>query len=328
MRAACSADAPAWCSTLQVIMVDTVLLLGEMEPGVTGPPPKTPLKAAQPAATAAAMPVPMAAAAGAGTSGGTVPLTSAGVALPLSYPAGAAGTAAMSASSMPGGVMPLTSAGVALPVSYPAGGLGAAGQALGGRRLLDFNSLDDPPKMSSEQWAWLEARHSLPLCFFESDLHTLGPLQSELGNSTADWIVVVGNDPVWSVGANGPAPGFAERLLPLLNSAGVALYIGGRDPLAQHFGPVPAAPLVDVIGVGNGANGARRRTAGRMRTCFLTQLARNRRQHHAGISAARACCVPAGIAAVSVRRWRGVCNTQLRAVSYRQNLRSLDGDFL
>ena len=80
--------------------------------------------------------------------------------------------------------------------------------------------------------------------------------QSELNASTADWIVVVGNDPIWSVGANGPAPGLAARLLPLLNAAGVALYIGGRDPLAQHFAPIASAPLVDVIGVGNGANGA------------------------------------------------------------------------
>ena len=161
MPAACSVDALASFSTLQVIMVDTVLLLGEMEPGVTGPPPKTPLKAAQPAATATARPMPMSAAAGVGTmpaTGGAVPLTPAGVALPLSYPAGAAGTAAMSASS--GGAMPLTSAGVALPVSYPAGGLGT----MGARRLLDFNSLDDPPKTSSEQWAWLEARYLLRFC--------------------------------------------------------------------------------------------------------------------------------------------------------------------
>jgi len=149
-------------STLQVIMVDTVLLLGEMEPGVTGPPPKTPLKAAvQPAATAAAGAMPMAAAVGVGTmpsTGASVPMTSAGVALPLSYPAGAAGTATMSASSMPEGAVPLTSAGVALPLSYPAGATAATGQVLGGRRLLDFNSLDDPPKTSSVQWAWLEAR--------------------------------------------------------------------------------------------------------------------------------------------------------------------------
>ena len=147
-------------------MVDTVLLLGEMEPGVTGPPPKTTLKATQPAATAAASAMPVAAALSVGMmpdTRGAVPLTSAGVALPLSYPAGAAGTATMSASSMPGGTVPLTSAGAALPLSYPAGEATAAtGQALGGaRRLLDFNSLDDPPKTSSVQWAWLEARHVL-----------------------------------------------------------------------------------------------------------------------------------------------------------------------
>ena len=122
-------------------MVDTVLLLGEMEPGVTGLPPKTPQKAPQPAATAAARAAPVAAAAGAGTLPGT------------------------------GGAVPLTSAGIPLPLSYPAGGLGAAGQAVGGRRLLDFNSLDDPPKTSAVQWAWLEARLALVAPFLWRERH-------------------------------------------------------------------------------------------------------------------------------------------------------------
>ena len=55
--------------------------------------------------------------------------------LPLSYAAG--------------GAVPLTSASVTLPASYPAGAA---------RRLRDFNSLDDPPKTSAVQWAWLEVR--------------------------------------------------------------------------------------------------------------------------------------------------------------------------
>jgi hypothetical protein len=47
----------------------------------------------------------------------------------------------------------------------------------------------------------------------------------------------------------------ASRLLPLMNAAGAALYIGGRDPVAQHFAPIASAPNVDVIVVGNGAVG-------------------------------------------------------------------------
>ena len=35
----------------------------------------------------------------------------------------------------------------------------------------------------------------------------------------------------------------------------MSLYIGGRDPLAQHFAPSSIAPNVDVITVGNGAAG-------------------------------------------------------------------------
>ncbi len=79
--------------------------------------------------------------------------------------------------------------------------------------------------------------------------------QAELSGSTADWLIVIGNDPLWSAGASGPSPLLQTRLLPLLNTAGAALYVGGRDPLAQHFSPVPSAPAVDVIGIGNGAAG-------------------------------------------------------------------------
>lgn len=51
----------------------------------------------------------------------------------------------------------------------------------------------------------------------------------------------------------------------------MALYIGGRDPLAQHFAPIASAPLVDVIGVGNGANGACAAMACKRAACFLTR---------------------------------------------------------
>ena len=47
----------------------------------------------------------------------------------------------------------------------------------------------------------------------------LRAVQSELESSTADWLIVIGNDPVWSAGANGPTPGLAGRLLPMLETA-------------------------------------------------------------------------------------------------------------
>ena len=99
------------------------------------------------------------------------------------------------------------------------------------RQLHDFDVHNAPP-ISEAQWLWLE--------------HTLG-------NSTADWLIVVGNDPVWSVGEHGPTWTLVERMLPLMEQAGVALYISGRDPIAQHLSPVPATGAVDFVGIGNGA---------------------------------------------------------------------------
>ena len=63
------------------------------------------------------------------------------------------------------------------------------------------------------------------------------------------------NDPVWSAGEHGPTWALADKLLPLMEEAGVALYIGGRDPIAQHITPSPAGAAVDFIGVGNGQVG-------------------------------------------------------------------------
>jgi len=104
--------------------------------------------------------------------------------------------------------------------------------AMAGRRLRNFDISHAPP-ISELQWEWLQ--------------HTLG-------NSSATWIIVVGYDPVWSAGAYGPSWSLVERLLPLMEDAGVALYIFSRDPIAQHIVPTPAgAAGVDFVGVGNGA---------------------------------------------------------------------------
>ena len=102
------------------------------------------------------------------------------------------------------------------------------------RRLHDFNSLDDPPPQSLVQWQWLEA---------------------ELGASTADWLIVVGNDPMLSAADLGPNSLLLGKLLPMMQAAGASLYIGGRDPVAQHFTGLAGAPDVDVVVIGNGALG-------------------------------------------------------------------------
>ena len=111
--------------------------------------------------------------------------------------------------------------------------LGSLGSATR-RHLRDFNTVDAPPPESELQWTWL---------------------QDQLDACTADWLVVVGNDPVYSAGAVGPSPLLQARLLPMLASAGAALYVSGRDHVAQHFRPTAAAPLLDTIVIGNGAGG-------------------------------------------------------------------------
>jgi len=110
--------------------------------------------------------------------------------------------------------------------------LGSMGGAT--RRLADFNSLDDVPPQSQLQWQWVEA---------------------QLAACAADWLVVIGSSPLLSAGPVGPSAMLQQRLLPLLNASGAALYIGGQDAVAQHFRPIAAAPLLDSIVVGNGAGG-------------------------------------------------------------------------
>ena len=100
------------------------------------------------------------------------------------------------------------------------------------RHLSDFNTVQTPPPESELQWAWVEA---------------------QLSACQADWLVVIGNEPLYSALQPGASAVLQTRLLPLLNASGAALYVGGRDEVAQHFRPTAAAPTVDSIVVGNGA---------------------------------------------------------------------------
>ena len=89
-----------------------------------------------------------------------------------------------------------------------------------------------PPPVDEVQWNWL---------------------QGQLNSSTADWIVVVGYHPIWSAGSWGPTWPLVERLVPMMESAGAALYVSGTDHLMQHFTAVPSWTNVDFIVIGNGA---------------------------------------------------------------------------
>jgi len=87
------------------------------------------------------------------------------------------------------------------------------------------------PAVDETQWAWVE---------------------STLAAATADWLIVVGHFPVYSAGENGPTPALVARLLPLMEAAGVALYICGHDHQLEHIAPAPGN-AVDFLVVGSAA---------------------------------------------------------------------------
>jgi len=87
------------------------------------------------------------------------------------------------------------------------------------------------PPIDEAQWSWLT---------------------ETLASSVSDWLIVVGHFPVYSAGENGPTPLLVSRLLPLMEAAGVALYICGHDHQLEHIGPVTGS-AVDFLVVGAGA---------------------------------------------------------------------------
>jgi len=89
-----------------------------------------------------------------------------------------------------------------------------------------------PPPVDEAQWSWIQAT---------------------LASSSADWIIVVGHHPVWSVGEYGPTWPLVERLAPMMEAAGVALYICGHEHQMEHFRSEPHDSGVDYLVVGNGA---------------------------------------------------------------------------
>ncbi|KAK3270629.1 hypothetical protein CYMTET_20983 [Cymbomonas tetramitiformis] len=57
---------------------------------------------------------------------------------------------------------------------------------------------------------------------------------STLEESDADWVLVAGHHPVWSVSQHGPTEELVEELIPLFEAHGVALYMNGHDHNMQH----------------------------------------------------------------------------------------------
>lgn len=90
---------------------------------------------------------------------------------------------------------------------------------------------------SAAHWAWLERT---------------------LANSTADYLIVAGHHPVWSVCGHGPTPLLVSRLRPLLFAHGVTAYFAGHDHCAEAL--VDGGVHFHVVG---GAHGLRNRAPNR-----------------------------------------------------------------
>jgi tartrate-resistant acid phosphatase type 5 len=60
-------------------------------------------------------------------------------------------------------------------------------------------------------------------------------VENQLATTTADWIVMQGHFPMWSVAEHGPTPQMLLTLQPLLTQAGVAAYLSGHDHNTQHL---------------------------------------------------------------------------------------------
>lgn len=143
-------------------------------------------------------------------------------------------------------------AGAAAPTAGAAGSVYGRRRAASRRHLAQIANMDIdvgginnpraasydlgyvPPEVNEAQWNWVSAA---------------------INSSYADWIIVVGNHPVWSAGESGPTWALVDKLVPMMEASGVSLYIGGKDHSLQHFMPVPSTNNVDYIVAGAGAYG-------------------------------------------------------------------------
>merc|ERR1711953_1148996 len=60
-------------------------------------------------------------------------------------------------------------------------------------------------------------------------------IEDTLKSSTADYVVVAGHYPVYSVGDHGPTSRLSPKNFPLLQKYGVSAYLCGHDHSQQHI---------------------------------------------------------------------------------------------
>jgi len=236
--------------TIEFIMIDTLSLIGgvnaqpDVLPALYYPPPAPSGYVARAAAVAAGPAAAAATRAGAATYGAAV-YGAATAAAPAAAPGAAVTyTAAMSPTISPYATAAAPTAG-ALGSVYGHRRAGARRMSQIANMAVAAGGMDNPraqpydlgyvpPEVNEAQWNWVSAA---------------------INSSYADWIIVVGNHPVWSVGEYGPTWSLVDKLAPMMEASGVALYIGGKDHSLQHFMPVPSTNNVDYIVAGNGAYG-------------------------------------------------------------------------
>jgi hypothetical protein len=104
---------------------------------------------------------------------------------------------------------------------------------VGGGRAL-FVLLDTNPLLGPS-W-WTKGRY--PDLRDQDPADQLQWLDELLGQSTAEWKVVVGHHPLFSAGAmHGPTRGLRNRLQPIFEKHGVQVYFAGHDHNLQHLKP-------------------------------------------------------------------------------------------
>mmetsp|Transcript_44816 Transcript_44816/g.112684 ORF Transcript_44816/g.112684 Transcript_44816/m.112684 type:complete len:343 (-) Transcript_44816:293-1321(-) len=60
-------------------------------------------------------------------------------------------------------------------------------------------------------------------------------INTTLAASTADYLIVAGHYPVWSICEHGPTSGLVKRLKPILEGARASAYLSGHDHCAQYL---------------------------------------------------------------------------------------------
>lgn len=81
---------------------------------------------------------------------------------------------------------------------------------------LDGDAYTGPKdeKVADEQWTWIN---------------------ETLAQSDADFLIVAGHFPVWSICEHGPTSILVQRLKPMLEEAKASAYLAGHDHCAQHI---------------------------------------------------------------------------------------------